>query len=149
MHQGFTIVELLVVIIVIAIVASVTAVAYSGMADRAVDSSRSAVAGKLQRALENFFTLNDRYPTHTEIGSASIASTLGLIDADLQPYGHTGLIDVGFGASSSNTGIVYLATTGANFSGSGCGNLPSICHYYQFSYWSKSKQQQVVFSNSR
>lgn len=148
-NRGFTIIELLIVVIVISILATVTVVAYGGLTDRATDSSRAASANKLQKALENFFTINERYPTHDEMSATTSASLLGLTLSDIRPYGHTGYIEVNSGAINTSTGLVYLATTGPNFSGMGCGSLPNVCHYYQFSYWSKTKNQAVTFSNSR
>ena len=52
-HQrGFTIVELLIVIVVIAILAAITIVAYNGVTSRANDSARRADANALMKKIE-------------------------------------------------------------------------------------------------
>jgi len=50
--RGFTIVELLIVIVVIAILASISVVAYNGIQTRARDSQRSSDISAIKKALE-------------------------------------------------------------------------------------------------
>ncbi|AHB41927.1 hypothetical protein RAAC3_TM7C00001G0054 [Candidatus Saccharibacteria bacterium RAAC3_TM7_1] len=50
-HKGFTIVELLIVIVVIAILAAITIVAYNGIQQRARDSIRSQDLATIKKAL--------------------------------------------------------------------------------------------------
>ncbi len=58
-HQpGFTIVELLVVIIVIAILASVTVVAYNGVQDRAINSQTLSAVSQWEKILRTYQQLN-------------------------------------------------------------------------------------------
>lgn len=61
-RRGFTIVELLIVIVVIGILAAITIVAYNGVQARAQDSHRLAEMNKLRKGLEVYFTLNGQYP---------------------------------------------------------------------------------------
>ncbi|HET8884383.1 MAG TPA: prepilin-type N-terminal cleavage/methylation domain-containing protein [Candidatus Saccharimonadales bacterium] len=49
--SGFTIVELLIVIVVIGILAAITIVTYSGVQDRAVDTRMRVAANKVEKAL--------------------------------------------------------------------------------------------------
>lgn len=51
-HKGFTIVELLIVIVVIAILATITIVAYNGIQKRAQDAQIRAVASQFAKAFE-------------------------------------------------------------------------------------------------
>ena len=51
-HNGFTIVELLVVIVVIAILASITLVAYNGLKDRAYNTSVIQAAGEARKIID-------------------------------------------------------------------------------------------------
>lgn len=69
---GFTIVELLIVIVVIAILASITIVAYSGIQTRAHDAQRLSVMNSLKKSLEEYYTINGTYP---ECGSYVCTST--------------------------------------------------------------------------
>lgn len=51
-RQGFTIVELLIVIVVIAILATITVVAYNGIQDRAKDVAMVTAANQVEKALQ-------------------------------------------------------------------------------------------------
>ena len=60
---GFTIVELLIVIVVIAILAAITIVAYNGIQQRSRDAIRVSDLKGVQKALELFYIDQGRYPT--------------------------------------------------------------------------------------
>lgn len=59
---GFTIVELLIVIVVIAILAAISVVAYSGISASARDAQRSSDIAALTKALELYYIDNGQYP---------------------------------------------------------------------------------------
>jgi len=61
-QEGFTIVELLVVIVVIAILASISVVSYNGIQNRAKDSARDSAAGTIRKVLEFYKGENGSYP---------------------------------------------------------------------------------------
>lgn len=61
--SGFTIVELLIVIVVIGILAAITTVAYNGIQQRSRDAQRSSDIATLQKALEMYHVDNGGYPT--------------------------------------------------------------------------------------
>ncbi len=60
--SGFTIVELLIVVVVIGILAAIVTVAYTGIQSAARDSSRVATLNQLQKALELYYASNSQYP---------------------------------------------------------------------------------------
>lgn len=62
-ETGFTIVELLVVVVVIAILAAISMVAYSGMQQRARDGLRKQVISDLVKSLELYKINNGDYIT--------------------------------------------------------------------------------------
>lgn len=67
--SGFTIVELLIVIVVIAILAAISIVAYNGIQQRARDSERQSDINTMQKQLELFYTDRGYYPlTESLIG---------------------------------------------------------------------------------
>jgi prepilin-type N-terminal cleavage/methylation domain-containing protein len=61
--SGFTIVELLIVVVVIAILAAITIVAYSGITDRAKNAAAASAAEQAVKKVLTYATLNsDQYP---------------------------------------------------------------------------------------
>ncbi len=91
--QGFTIVELLIVIVVIAILAAITIVAYNGIQNRAKQSAaQTAVAQANKKVMAYAVQNSDTYPT--SLAAAGITDTTGLqytYDNDASPrtYGIT------------------------------------------------------------
>lgn len=60
--RGFTIVELLIVVVIIAILAAITIVAYNGIQARANNSSAIATANSMARKMTAYYTLKGSYP---------------------------------------------------------------------------------------
>ena len=60
--RGFTIVELLVVIVVIAILASITIVVFNGVQQRARDSRRDSAMNIIKKTMEMYKLDNGQYP---------------------------------------------------------------------------------------
>ena len=76
-HQaGFTIVELLIVIVVIGILAAITIVAYNGVQNRSKNAVVSSNIASTIRQLEAYKAINDTYPTT----AAQISSTWKITD---------------------------------------------------------------------
>lgn len=61
-RSGFTLVELLIVIVIIAILASITAVAYNGIQNKANDSAVKSDLDKFSRSIELYAVTNGSYP---------------------------------------------------------------------------------------
>ena len=62
-RKGFTIVELLIVIVVIAILASISVVAYNGVQDRARNAQIATAADVYKKALEMYRVDHGEYPS--------------------------------------------------------------------------------------
>lgn len=108
--KGFTIVELLVVIVVIAILAAVTIVAYNGVQQRARDSARANNVQSIKSALEIYYADNNAYPAVcaggdnagcaiSSLSTALVPTYISTIPAD--PNGSTMSYVRGTAASSS------------------------------------------------
>ncbi len=61
--KGFTIVELLIVIVVIAILAAISIVAYTGIQQRARNSSAFSLASQVAKKADVYYTISNSYPT--------------------------------------------------------------------------------------
>lgn len=74
-RSGFTIVELLIVIVIIGILATITIVAYNGIQNRARTSALLSDAHQAVQALEQYNTLNGTYPP--DLATAKLQSGSG------------------------------------------------------------------------
>jgi len=61
-HQGFTIVELLIVIVVIAVLAAITVVAYNGIQMRAENTKTIQAVSQYVKALQGYAAMYNTYP---------------------------------------------------------------------------------------
>lgn len=64
--RGFTIVELLIVIVVIAILAAITIVSYNGIQARALDARRASDMNTIKKKLEIFYADKGYYPSSND-----------------------------------------------------------------------------------
>lgn len=69
-HTGFTIVELLIVIVVIGILAAITIVAFNGVQNRANDTAVQSDLSSIGKKIQLFYAENGRWPQ----GSTDLAS---------------------------------------------------------------------------
>lgn len=148
-QRGFTIVELLIVIVVIAILAAITVVAYTGARDRATDAEKASILDTVHKSLENFYTLNNRYPASDEMASSTDLQQLGLTQEDVVPTGCNLSWGVRMGwVSSSSCNLMYMAHPNPNGSGFQC-MKPTVCRHYTLSYWSKVNNQAVTIRHGQ
>src|ERR1700757_2616926 len=74
-NQGFTIVELLIVIVVIGILALLVITTYSGIQAKARNAKRQTDIASLQTQLEAYFSQNGFYPSLQDMNSSSFLSS--------------------------------------------------------------------------
>lgn len=80
-QKGFTIVELLIVIVVIGILAAITIVAYNGIQTKARNQQMVAAASQAYKAISAYVVDNGSYPSSTSVscvGSGYPIDTTGL-----------------------------------------------------------------------
>lgn len=128
--RGFTIVELLIVIVVIAILAAITIVAFNGVQARARDSQRQADVKAITKALELYYidngkfpngsgstTINNSWSTTADASWANLATSLRPYLASLptDPFSTTGSNVTS--SSSAGTNYAYFSNSLGTYCG--------------------------------
>lgn len=98
---GFTIVELLIVIVVIGILAAITIVAYNGIQQRGRDVKRKDDVANIVRASKLWLVDNNK--SFNAMGAGSSGTALGWFDSPYTPYPSVKTTLVGTGYLSDST----------------------------------------------
>jgi prepilin-type N-terminal cleavage/methylation domain-containing protein len=151
--HGFTIVELTVVVVIIAILAAISIVVYSKVQVTARDSDRAAKVKAIAESLENYYNKNGEYPgctAMTQSGSTVSSGVLGGISSSilLAPKSASGTTNsitctsvtsgsttdafgyVGDGSATCNTGAACLQFT-LQYLEEGTGNVITLVSRHQ------------------
>jgi len=115
--DGFTIVELLVVIVVIGILAAITIISYTGITSRANTTTNQSNANSIVSAASALYAENSAYPAWT----TNSATTIGLLNVGVSKVPTTIVLQNSAPSAGSNIG--YVVTAG-----------PGVC----ISYWDYS-----------
>lgn len=89
--SGFTIVELLIVVVIIAILAAITIIAFNGVQNRANDSALSQNATVVSKAVTMYQVDNSKYPICA--GGDGTSCTLASVSSNLVPMYTSNLPD--------------------------------------------------------
>jgi prepilin-type N-terminal cleavage/methylation domain-containing protein len=119
-QSGFTIVELLIVIVVIGILAAIVITTFTGVQKKARDADRKSDINALYSQIEVYFAQNGKYPTLANVNSSSFRSSdlKGLQDDALTDPKGSGATLV---ASPAANAYAYTVTP------SGCDNSATDC----------------------
>jgi prepilin-type N-terminal cleavage/methylation domain-containing protein len=127
-RSGFTIVELLIVIVVIGILAAITIVAYNGVQQRAAAAAASSAVSQANQKLELYKVDNATYPT---TGNLSLA---GIIDGDVT-YQYTSNGTTFCLTGTKNTTSYKISDSGTptagGCAGHGQGGVAALTNYYR------------------
>ena len=111
-EKGFTIVELLIVIVVIGILAAIVIVAYNGVQNRANTTSRQSTAETLAKKIEAYNAVKSAYPTYNTAALMTTALN-GVTDSSLTGSGIV-ITNAALAATSDNNTVkIAVCTTGA------------------------------------
>lgn len=143
-QKGFTIVELLIVIVVIGILAAITIVAFNGVQQRANNTKMAGMVGQYVKALSIYAAEKSIYPAVT---AASVANNLACLDGTSTCWSGADVTKsadlktelsqyISTFPSSFNSGLTYATLTpeaGGSFTGyyiifiiQGTGTCPSV-----------------------
>ena len=112
--KGFTIVELLIVIVVIAILAAISFVAYTGIQDRARDSAGEQLASQIAGKARAYHAIQGSWPTGVENNQFTPDVSATEEETDLEGA----LVDGGTAAPTGDsdfdngTKVIYNANSG-------------------------------------
>lgn len=109
-QQGFTIVELLIVIIVIAILATLVLVTFTGIQQSARNTQRQTDAKAVASHLETYNAKEGKYPSATEMNDDTFVASLKGLDKEStrDPKAAAGAYD--FAATATSTQYGYSST---------------------------------------
>jgi prepilin-type N-terminal cleavage/methylation domain-containing protein len=116
-RRGFTIVELLIVLVIIAIISAIMLVSYTAAQARSKSASAQSLANQVARKSEGWYSVLGGYPTYTQLSTSKInvgdATPTSPVESRLDDPANT-ILD---GASANPTNekkVGYRAcTTGA------------------------------------
>lgn len=106
-NKGFTIVELLIVIVVIGILALLVITTYSGIQAKARNAKRQTDLQSMQTQLEAFFSQQGYYPSLANLNSSS------WIDDNMKSLDKNALVDPSSTCNPTTTGCLVTGTGGA------------------------------------
>lgn len=110
-QKGFTIVELLIVIVIIGVLASIVVVAYNGITSRAKDSSDKTVASQIAKVAQAYQADNGSYPisnnTLSSTTSASLPAGVNLTQVTTAPTFTTTAAFTSWADNTVNTGKTF------------------------------------------
>lgn len=144
-QSGFTIVELLIVIVVIGILATLVIVTFTGVQQKARDTKRETDVKALASQLEAYYAQNASYPALTDLQTNTwvTANLKGLDTAGLiAPNGTAGTggnTVVGSGAAATN--YEYVVTP------AGCTTAAKDCTAYTITATKESSGTPIVKKN--
>ena len=132
-RMGFTIVELLIVVVVIAILATIAVVSYNGISVRARDTDRVTDINTIQKKLEVFYATNGYYPSAADMSTTTYrTTTLDLPMSATSPPGSVNQISYCW-ATHPQT-YCYVPARASGLSGD-CFTAAEKCISYVLSYW--------------
>ena len=133
-QKGFTIVELLIVIVVIGILAAIVIVAYNGVQSRARDVERKSEISTFEKKLGVFYATNNYYPNAYQMRDATYRqTTFGLNDAASRPSGGSAMAYCWATSPSQYCYVPFITTPGSGDC-KGDVDITQQCGSYAISY---------------
>jgi type IV pilus assembly protein PilA len=128
-RRGFTIVELLIVIVVIAILAAIVIIAYTGIQNKAHSTAAQAASNSMAKLLSNSYTTNGSYPP--DLSTIYNGNPMPTTDGSSYAY-HPGAGNTSYCVTVTNGNSSYKVTdtatqpTSGGCPGDGVGGVAAI-----------------------
>jgi prepilin-type N-terminal cleavage/methylation domain-containing protein len=135
-HHGFTVIELMVVVLILLILGALVALTYSGVQAKNRNSARQNAINQIQAQLEAYYAQTNKYPTLANLNDASWRKkNIEKLPADAlhDPRWNKNVTDctknsVAIAASKPTTHCFSYQVTASD--GSACDNLKADCGHY-------------------
>lgn len=146
MQKGFTIVELLIVIVVIAILAALVLNTFAGVQEKARDSDRQNDVATIQKHLETYYTDHGSYPAQADLANYTWvdANMEGLAeDAFIPPQEDAVSLTAATATAENEYGYVTTpGTCGSPTDASGADATPTAtCESFVISWFSEVDEE--------
>jgi prepilin-type N-terminal cleavage/methylation domain-containing protein len=150
-NRGFTLMEIMIVMVIIGILATISVTSYERIQEDARDSERLATITVISEALEKYFDKNGEYPSCTAMGaSAETISSDTLVGIDINslntPTDDEGTNSIIADCGDLTPGVDEFAYIGDSDSNCLTGDA---CLEYTLKYNSETSGSEVVFSGRR
>ncbi|HET7630405.1 MAG TPA: type II secretion system protein [Candidatus Saccharimonadales bacterium] len=157
-QKGFTIVELLIVIVVIAILAALVLNTFAGVQEKARDSDRQNDVATITKHLETYYTNHNNYPSYAQLSDANWVkdNMKGLAPDAFQAPG-----DTDSSLASSATGLdnnakkisyVYVPLDGSSGTDAACTGdttgTDSTCTKFSLTWYKEADDLSAQVTNS-
>ena len=142
--RGFTIVELLIVVVIIAILAAITIVAYNGIQNRAKSSAGQSTANAIVKKLEAINSVKGSYYSSAVGVTAALLNTYSAADPKVTEANIDNAATIASTVPTSNSASGLTATSASNGNTVAVWACPGGAHVWYWDYAAATPAQVLV-----